>query len=395
MSIRAAYALMTQDPTTNIVSLMSGNPPFALPISANSSTNSITAENPSAAVAGTSLGPTAIAPNFADMYAQDWNLSIQRQLSATLGLEVAYVGTKGTHLQLIQNVNQPFVNNGLYESTRPYPTLPASSQIIPAQCLAPNPACSYGTINLYNSTGNSNYNALWVTVTKHMSHGLSFIASYTFSKSLDYNSLSTGETYFLQNSYNPRGDYGPSEFDARHRFVLSGFYQLPFQGNRLVSGWQLGIVTQAQSGNPLNPTLIIGPGPGISLTVRPDIIGTIVTTGNPAQWFANKFAFVSPCTPAVPPSKLPTCHLGDLGRDSIIGPDFVNTDFSITKDTKITERFNLQFRSEFFDIFNHPNFGDPVLDVTSASFGEILRTRFPTGDFGSSRQVQFSLKLLF
>lgn len=73
----------------------------------------------------------------------------------------------------------------------------------------------------------------------------------------------------------------------------------------------------------------------------------------------------------------------------------MNTDFSITKDTKITERFDLQFRSEFFDVFNHPNFGDPVLNTASASFGEILSTRFPTGDFGSSRQIQFSLKLMF
>jgi TonB dependent receptor len=254
-SIRAAYALMAQDPTTNFISLMSGDPPFALPISANSSTNSITAENPSAAIVGTSLGPSAVAPNFANMYAQDRNLTLQHQVTPTLGIEVAYVGTKGTHLQLIQNVNQPFVVNGIYQSTLPYPTLPLSSPVVPSQCLPPNPVCRYGTINLYNSIGNSNYNALWVTGTKHMSHGLSFVASYTFSKSLDYNSLTTSETYFLQNSYNPRGDYGPSEFDARHRFVLSGFYQLPFQGNWLVSGWQFGIVTQAQSGNPLNPHL--------------------------------------------------------------------------------------------------------------------------------------------
>jgi hypothetical protein len=256
--------------------------------------------------------------------------------------------------------------------------------------LAPSPVCPYGTINQINSVGNSNYNSLWVTGTKHFSHGFEFLASYTFAKSLDYNSLSTGETYILQNSYNPRGDYGPSEFDVRHRFVLSGFYQLPFKGNRLTSGWQFGIVTQAQTGNPLNPTLAIGPGRGISLTVRPD-----VTTGSPSQWFANKAIFASPCVPAVPPATLPTCHLGDLGRDAITGPGFQNTDFSVTKDTKITERFNLQFRSELFDIFNHPNFGNPVLTTTSSSFGIITSTRFPTGDFGSSRQIQFALKLIF
>ena len=99
---------------------------------------------------------------------------------------------------------------------------------------------------------------------------------------------------------------------------------------------------------------------------------------------------------AVPPTSLPTCHPGDLGRDALTGPDFVNTDFSVTKNTKITERFNLQFRAEMFDLFNHPNFGNPLLTTTSAAFGQILRsTRFPTGDFGSSRQVQFALKLQF
>jgi hypothetical protein len=90
-----------------------------------------------------------------------------------------------------------------------------------------------------------------------------------------------------------------------------------------------------------------------------------------------------------------TCHPGTLGRNAIPGPAFVNTDFSVTKDTKITERLNLQFRTEMFDIFNHPNFGNPVLTATSKSFGQITSTRFPTGDFGSSRQVQFALLLQF
>src|SRR5467141_282956 len=387
-SIRAAYAIMTQDPTTNIVTGLSSNPPFALPLSASSSSNSITLENPSAAVAGVSLGPSAINRNFNDAYSQDWNLTIQRQITSTLGLEVAYVGLKATHLQLLLNVNQPFVTGGLYGTTKPFPTLPLTSSVIPAQCQAPNPACSLNNINQVNSVGNSNYNALWVTATKHFSHGFEFLASYTYSKSLDYNSLSTGESLVIQNAYNPRGDYGRSEFDVRNRFVLSGFYELPFKGNRLVSGWQLGIVTQAQSGSPLTPSLAIGPGPGISLTVRPNVTGPVSTTGDPAQWFANKAVFVSPCVAGA-------CHPGNLGRDAITGPDFLNTDFSVTKNTKINEKLNLQFRSEMFDVFNHPNFGNPVLTTTSGSFGKIQSTRFPTGDFGSSRQIQFALKLLF
>ena len=387
-SVRAAYAIMTQDPTTNIVTGLSSNPLFAVPLSLSSASSSITLENPFPAGTGISLGPSAINSNFDDMYAQDWNLTIQRQITSNLGIEVAYVGMKATHLQLTQNINQPFVTGGVYGSTRPFPTLPLTSPVIPAQCAPPNPICPIGNFNQVNSVGNSNYNALWATVNKHFSRGLEFSASYTFSKSLDYNSLSTGESLIIQNAYNPRGDYGRSEFDARHRFVLSGFYELPFRANRLVSGWQLGIITQAQSGNPINPTIAIGPGPGISLTVRPDLTGAVQTTGDPAQWFANKAVFVLPCVAGV-------CHPGTLGRDAITGPNFLNTDFSVRKNTKITERLTLQFRTEMFDVFNHPNFGNPVLNVASASFGRIQSTRFPTGDFGSARQIQFALKLLF
>jgi len=387
-SVRAAYAIMTQDPTTNIVTGLSSNPPFALPISASPGSSSITLENPSAAITGVSLGPSAINPNFDNMYSQDWNLTIQRQLTSTLGLEVAYVGMKATHLQLTKNINQPFLVGNNYGTVKPFPTLPLTSAEIPSQCLAPNPVCPLNNINQVNSVGNSNYNALWVTLNKHYSRGLQLLASYTYSKSLDYNSLSTGESLALQNAYNPRGDYGPSEFDARHRVVLSGFYELPFKGNRLISGWQLGVITQAQSGNPLTPTLLIFPGPGISLTVRPDITGPVQTTGNPAQWFTSKSVFTSPCVAGV-------CHPGDLGRNAITGPNFLNTDFSVTKNTKITERFNLQFRTEMFDVFNHPNFGNPVLTTTSGAFGRIFGTRVPTGDFGSSRQIQFALKLIF
>ena len=429
-SIRAAYALMTQDPTTNIVTGLSSNPLFAVPLSLGSATNSISLENPFPAGTGISLGPFAINPNFDNSYAQDWNLTIQRQLSSTLGVEVAYVGVKGTHLQLSQNINQPFVNGGFYASSRPFPTLPLTSAVLPAQCAAPNPVCPIGNFNQVNSGGNSNYNAGWATINKHFSHGLQFQGSYTYSKSLDYNSLSSGETLVIQNAYNPRGDYGLSEFDVRHRFVLSGFYELPFKSNkpRLITGWQFGLTQQVQTGSPLTPTLAVGPGPGISLTVRPNSLQTVTGTGRPTQYFSNaavcenfngplpaspkpafpacastpNAAFAVPCTFSNVPTASGTypvvfgsCQPGSLGRDSITGPDFLNTDFSVTKNTKFGEKLNLQFRTEVFDLLNHPNFGNPVLTVTSKSFGTIQSTRFPTGDFGSARQIQFALKLMF
>jgi len=431
-SVRGAYAIMTQAPTTNILSPLSGNPPFAVPIQVGSATNSIMAENPSATVSVTSLGPTAINPGFDNSYAQDWNLSIQREITSTLGLEVAYIGVKGTHLQLTQNINQPLVTDGFYGSTRPFPALPAGSPITIPQCQPLG--CAYSNINQFNSGGNSSYNAVWITANKHVSRGLEFLATYTYSKSIDYNSLSSGETYIIQNAYDPRGDRGLSEFDVRNRFALSGFYQLPFKGNRFISGWQVGLFFQAQSGSPLNPSLSIGPGPGITLTVRPDLLAPINTSGNPSNWFSNAVlcqpfngtptggapvipacattanaTIAVPCTFSdIPLSTDPTnknfnvypivpgtCHPGTLGRNALRGPDFVNTDFSVTKDTKLTERFNLEFRTDMFDVFNHPNFGNPVLTATSKSLGLIGGTRFPTGDFGSSRQTQFSLFLQF
>jgi hypothetical protein len=428
-SVRAAYAILTQDPTTNVVSPLSGNPLFAVPISVNSATNSITLENPSASIVGLSLGPSAVDPNFDNMYAQDWNLTIERQLTSTLGLEVAYVGLKATHLQMTGNFNQPFVTDGFYDSTRPYTALPLTSPVLPAQCAPPNPPCSIGNITRIFSPGNSNYNALWVTLNKHLANGLEFLAAYTYSHSFDYSSVSSGDAVPVQNVYDPRADYGPSEFDTRNRIVVSGLYQLPFKSNRLVSGWQLGVVTMAQSGNPITPLLVIGPAPGSSLTVRPDQLLPVSGTGNPKQFYSNTVlcepfngtptgaapaipdctttpnaAFAVPCTfsdiPTTPGGKtypiVPgSCHPGSARRDSLPGPDFINTDFSLVKNTKITERVNLQFRTEMFDLFNHPNFGDPTNTATSAAFGKILSTRFPVGDFGSARQIQFALKLLF
>jgi hypothetical protein len=220
---------------------------------------------------------------------------------------------------------------------------------------------------------------------------LQFVTSYTYSKSLDDVSLNTN-TVGLQNNLDLGGNRALSDFDARNRFVASGFYELPFKENRFVSGWQLGVITSAQSGNPLNVLTSVAGFTGNG-TLRPDIVGPVGTTGNPAEWFTNTANLVVPCTNPLNPV---TCHFGDLGRNAFTGPDFIDTDFSLVKNTKINERFNIQFRAEAFDLFNHPNFGNPVLNIQAgASFGQITATRFPNGDSGSSRQMQMALKLQF
>lgn len=368
-SIRAGYAILTQQPVTNIASNLTSNPPFATPLASSSKTNSITLENPPANP--NTVSPFSISPNYHDSYAQDWNLSIQREITSTLGIQVAYIGIKGTHLQQEVNLNQPAVVNGFYQSAGPFP--------------------NFSAIRNFNSAGTSHYNALWVTVNKHVSHGLDFLGSYTFSRSLDYSSLDTPNN-LPQDSNNLRNEYGPSDFNATHRFVLSGFYQLPFKGNRVISGWELGLITQAQSGNPLTVFSLAASGLFPFEAVRPNVTGPVQVTGNINGWIANPSVFTSPCTTS---SGITTCSPGNLGRNTVIGPKFVNTDFSLIKNTKISERFNLQFRAEAFDVFNHPNFGDPNLNAGSKFFGIINSTRFGPADFGSARQIQLALKLQF
>jgi hypothetical protein len=200
---------------------------------------------------------------------------------------------------------------------------------------------------------------------------------------------------------------------------VSAIYELPFRGNRLVEGWQLSTIVQAQGGNPVN--IIAGNAGAITggagsangnlltgvATLRPDLIGNVVMTRTPNQWFANTVCDPRPggVCPAGSAFALPLAvvggsnlfHFGSLGRNVIIGPGFNNTDFSIVKNTKLTETTRVQFRAEFFDLFNHANFGQPgrVAQLNSAAFGVITNTRFQTGDSGSSRQVQFALKFLF
>src|SRR5262249_46025399 len=150
-------------------------------------------------------------------------------------------------------------------------------------------------------------------------HGLQFNVSYTWSKSLDYNSLSS-QGVVVQNSYDLRGDRGPSDYDATHRIVVSAIYELPLQGNQFVEGWQCALVVQAQSGNPINIVTSNSTVNGVANTLRPDVTGPIKIIGSVDRWFDTS-VFV------------PVARAGNLGRNVVIGPGFNNTDFSIIKET--------------------------------------------------------------
>jgi hypothetical protein len=363
-SVRAAYSILTDQPVTNVVTPLSSNPPLATPINVTSGT--ISFQNPGNT---SGLAPNNVDPDYQNAYVQSWNLNVQREVKYGLALTVGYFGNKGTHLRVSRNINQP-INGG----ARPFPTVSLTSPIRPGTTL--------GNIVQIEGSGNSIYHALWVTANKRLARGLQFNTSYTFSKSIDYNSLNS-QGVIVQNSFDVRSNRGLSDFDARHRFVFSGLYELPFHGNQLTEGWQLSSIIQSQTGNPVTIVVNNAAFTGTNNTVRPDVTGPIAILGTPNRWFD------------IAPFVVPVGRFGSLGRNVVIGPGFNNVDFSVIKRTMITEDKLIEFRAEVFDLFNHANFGQPGRVVGSSNFGQITNTRFATGDSGSSRQLQFALKFKF
>lgn len=364
-SIRGGYGLYFDQPVTNSVTGLASNPPFANPVTAvATSTAPVLISDPLATARGAStLSPSTINPDFRNDYVQSWNLNIEREIVKNLGVQIGYFGSKGTHLRLSRNLNQPI--NGV------------------------RPFAGFSNITSVDSPGNSSYHALWVSADKRFSRGLQFGASYTWSHSIDLNSVSSrGIT--VQDSNDVRNERGSSDFDARHHFNVHYIYDLPFKGNRLIDGWQISGITTFQSGNPLTIN-VSGAGPTGVATRRPNLVGNpSVSNQDPSRWF-NTAAF---CAPGTAGCAGPTIF-GTLGRNVIEGPGFNNFDFSIIKNTKVSEYLKVQFRTEIFDVFNHPNFGQPGRVVGASNFGVIQTTRFQPGDSGSARQIQFALKLIF
>ena len=381
--LRSGYAISTDQPITNLVTGLTANPPLGNPKQFNGGNTSTTTYATLLTAGGTTLSPTIVDPNFKNSYVESYNLNIQQQLSSKWSVMAGYFGSMGRHLRTRVNPNQ-FILTGPLAGKRPYPNLNGDT------------TKPLGNISDNVSTGNSRYDALWITSNLSQWHGLQFNASYTFSKSLDYTSQN-GQGVVVQNSLNPAGDRGLSDYNATHRFSTNVIYVLPFKGNRFIQGWQLGSIVQLQTGNPVN--LFASGLSGLTglATLRPDQIGSIqivnqvITNGPQAgniQWFSPS-AFSTSTAPG-------TLHFGNLGRNVIIGPGFENIDFSLVKKTKITERFSNELRLEAFDLFNHPNFGQPGRNsLGGSSFGVINSTRFQPGDSGSARQLQLAVKLIF
>jgi outer membrane receptor protein involved in Fe transport len=309
----------------------------------------------------------AVDRNLATPYVQNFNLNLQRELFKNGVLEVGYVGSHGTKLFRYRDINQPA--NPSVSSARPFDNGP----------FAPSGG-TFFYVNHLETTANSNYNALQTSFTLRNRRGWSAAINYTWSHSID--NASDGQDYVANatqpdNSYRADLERGNSNFDSRHRFVATASYNIPNFAPahpRLGQGWQLNTVVTLRSGNPFHLTLFDDYNNTGEFFPRPDIVGNPYAGTHAPDRFINLSAFAVPCTldPAGDGSAascLPgTWHFGSLGRNALRGPGYRNVDFSIFKDTPITESVKIQLRAEIFNIFNHPNFSNPLLPSFAADF---------------------------
>jgi hypothetical protein len=317
--------------------------------------------------------------NDPDTYVQQWNLNIQRDLGFDTVLTLGYVGTHGSHLNVFPNVNQPIPGPGSIASRRPFPNLANADGV--------------------HKAADSIYHALQATAEKRFSKGLSFLWAYTYSHAIDNASLDTGGG--PQNARDLRADRGNADFDIRHRLVVSWSYELPVGrgrkylsnlgglGQQLFGGWQLNGIETFMTGaffTPSSAQNTLGAGVGGQ---RPDRIGNgnLPTSQRTLGHWFDASAFRAPAS----------FTFGNAGRNILEGPGTKIFDFSLFKDFSmgVREGHRLQFRAEFFNIFNTPQFNTPNASIGSPGVGQISSAGELTFFQRTSRQIQFAFKYYF
>lgn len=302
-------------------------------------------------------------------YAQHWDLSLQKEFQQWWLVDVSYVGAKGTRLLQIIDPNQPVPGPGAVNPRRPL------------YALAPNVTTAVGA-----SIGNSIYHSLQLKVQKRFARGYYALASYTLSKNIgdiDTNFSNAvpgvGNLSQAQDARNLRADRGLSDTDVPQRLVLSYGWELPWWKKRRLGGWQISGITTFSSGNPfdvLNQPSTLNTG----TAQRADRLAD----GRLEDWTLNRYfdlaAFRSPAP----------YTFGNAGRNILRGPGLHTWDVSLIKDTRFRERYNLQWRADFFNLANRPQFNPPGNTIGTPQAGRISSTRFST-----NRQIQFVLKLFF
>ncbi|HZT70109.1 MAG TPA: TonB-dependent receptor [Terriglobia bacterium] len=370
-----------------------------------------------AIVKAAGLSLRGLQTNYKTPYTMGFNMMFEYAFTPNLTLTMGYVGNQVRHLEVFPGSNQ--VSQILPPGTNTHATSSPGVGLY-----LPYPDFSQGAS--YDATeGNSNYNGLQTSLQQRFSNGLTFLAAYTYSRCRsDAGDLLNGGNVGYRAPYVPgfgiQGDYTDCDFDMRHVFHFSGGYDLPFgKGkrflgsssgvlNQIVGGWSTQWITTIETGQPFTIGCDTGTtsGTGCNAYMVPghDKYGS----GAPDHYL-NAAAFTQACQPGT--TKPSGCIPGLTGlallggaRGQVVGPGLGTFDFSLFKNFRMSDRFNLQFRSEFFNILNHPTFNRPGFggngvvaipgstDFLNSNFGKIGSTRFP---FNDPRQIQFALKLYF
>jgi hypothetical protein len=372
--LRGGYGIFYQRETSNSWIDLAINPPFINQTSFildSTQSGSFDLHDPFALAPPIPLLFFAIDRHWRDGYVQEWNLDSQFSITPNLVVDVGYVGNKGTRLPNLLPINQAVPGPGDVQSRRPFP--------------------NFGSLNFRLSNSSATYHGLQTRVERRFANGFSFLASYTFAKTLNDASIYENEPG-TQNVRDLRADKGLASQDVRHRLVVSYVYELPFGrgkhfggsdngvAQQLIGGWQVNGITTFQTGQPFTPVLgfdnaNVGDG-----TARPDQVGDpILSRGDRSlnRWF-NTGAFAAPAPGT----------FGTAGRNIVIGPGLNNFDFSVLKRFEFSEQRGLEFRAEIFNVFNHTNFINVGNVLGSPSFGQLTSARDP-------RDIQFGLKFLF
>jgi hypothetical protein len=358
------------------------NPPqFILNVFFPSAAGLLTVNNPFPVNAGYTppASLSVLSPNIVTPYMQQWNLSGEEAIGKRGTLSLSYVGSTGSHLIRVGDLNQPLLSptgsQANLQSRRPYP--------------------QYSSIFHVETEGSSNFNAIEIRYRGQIAPGVSLWGAYTYSHSLDGQSAFLGDVAdpnFPQNSNDIAAEHGPSSFDMRNRFVAAYVVSLP-HNNRWTRNTDFQGIVTAQSGQPFTPTL--SPGDDNSNTGnsgqqagsdRPNVVGnpnvgvnpvTLARTRTTDQWF-NTAAFA-----VAPPNTY-----GNAGRNSLIGPDYSSFDLSLSRRFTLHERTTATFEAQSFNLLNHPSYSLPNAYADQATFGTISSATDP-------RQLQFALRLSF
>ncbi|HEY1272922.1 MAG TPA: TonB-dependent receptor [Terriglobales bacterium] len=387
-SVRSGFGIFYDSPAVNSMEQFQPvNPPF---VSSTFITNT-SVNDPASGIADVNLTPPDIGgvlPNWKQPYSMMWSLDVQQQLTPSTSLDVGYYGTAGRHLVGVVDVNQPAP--GAFQSI-PGLTSPIGAGLPTQRLNQVRPFLGYASIDLFSPVFTSNYNGLQAQVRKQFSANSTVTVNYTWSHALG---TATNDFRAPQATFDIAGEYGSLDYDRRHIFSATYVYTLPFLKNQqgfighALGGWEVAGIVYANTGSHLTASLSRDPAglgvrdPNTFEGGRPDILGD-PNSGAPhtiAKWF-NSSAFAAVPTGEIRPGNEP--------RGTIVGPGYFRWDASLYKNTRITERFNVQFRAEAFNVLNHTNWNNPAsTSLTSGVYNKITTARDP-------RQLQLALKLIF